>query len=94
MVCAALSLTTIMERHDRSIQGPILQSTKSPRIGSSWDTGYKYSELNVSDITRLTESCPDLEELRLQFYALGRLTFYYALCGFSSLHSLVIDLHF
>lgn len=60
-----------MERHDQSIQGPKLHPTKNQRIGNSLDAKYKYLELTVSDITRLTESCPDLEELWLQFKRSG-----------------------
>lgn len=62
------------------------------------DVGYRYPELDASDITHMVQTCPNLEELRLPVgRSRGRrkeCETYTALSKSTNLYSLVLDLHY
>ncbi|KGO70309.1 hypothetical protein PITC_096760 [Penicillium italicum] len=93
------SLNQIIQRHGPSLKGLIIVPCTRPknRTGKS-DSGYKYPELDAFDISQLAKSCPQLEELRLPIKrSMGsqeECEMYKALGNFSTLYSLVLDLHF
>ncbi|KAJ5312674.1 hypothetical protein PENANT_c007G05730 [Penicillium antarcticum] len=99
-ICSAPSLMQIIQRHGPSLKGLII--APSIRAGYSSldvDGGYKYDYplLNLSDIHELAESCPNLEELRLQVQRtknrVKECEIYKALGNLTNLHSLMLDLH-
>lgn len=61
------------------------------------DEGYKYPILDSNEISCLAESCPKLEELRLQVRRSrgcpAECALYKAIGGFTKLHSLILDMH-
>jgi hypothetical protein len=93
------SLERILERHGASLRGLILEpSTKGPYMRGESDTGYRYPELDASDIRHMVQTCPNLEELRVPIRrsrgSRKECEMYTALSEFPNLHSLVLDLHY
>ncbi|KAL4879242.1 hypothetical protein BJY04DRAFT_96798 [Aspergillus karnatakaensis] len=89
-------LLQILQRHGSSLRGLILEPTRQTRTSN--DGGYKYPELSAADINRLSELCPNLEELRIQVKrsqgSQKETRLYKALGNIDNLRSLVLDLHY
>ncbi|KGO48681.1 hypothetical protein PEX1_035780 [Penicillium expansum] len=93
------SLNQILQRHGLSLKGliviPCIQPMNRP---DEAHFRYNYPELDAFDISQLAKSCPQLEELRIPIKrSMGsqeECEMYKALGNFSSLRSLVLDLHF
>ena len=89
-------LLQVLEQHGPSLKGLILEPTRQARTSN--DGGYKYPELNATQVEQLCKLCPNLQELRLQIKRLGgrqqECYIYKALGGLPNLHSLILDLHF
>ncbi|KAJ5547268.1 hypothetical protein N7494_004853 [Penicillium frequentans] len=87
---SAENLHRIVERHGPTLKGLIITPST---IGLS-----RYPRLDVFGIFQLAKLCPNLEELRLQIKRLmgskEECELYKALGQFSTIHSLVLDLHF
>ncbi|KAJ5647790.1 hypothetical protein N7490_004162 [Penicillium lividum] len=82
-------------RNVRSVQRIVEHHGSCP---PSKDQGFKYPTFDAYNIRLLAQSCPNLEELRLQIERSGgnqaECEAYKALGGFSSLHTLVLDLNY
>ncbi|KAI9371141.1 hypothetical protein BJX61DRAFT_512463 [Aspergillus egyptiacus] len=89
-------LLRVLEKHGPSLKGLILEPGHQAR--SSDDGGHKYPEVNATEVERLCELCPNLQELRLPIKRSQgnseECEIYKALGGLPNLRTLVLDLHF
>lgn len=63
------SVDRILERHGPSLKGLVIEvsaQVRTPRGTLESDAGLKYPKLDASNISRLAQQCPNLEEIRLQ----------------------------
>ncbi|KAJ5760314.1 hypothetical protein N7520_007470 [Penicillium odoratum] len=95
------SVQRIVEHHGPSLKGLVIDTSLKRRVRimpPSKDQGFKYPTFDAYNIRLLAQSCPYLEELRLQIERSAgnqaECEAYKALGGFSSLHTLVLDLNY
>ncbi|KAJ5980490.1 hypothetical protein N7481_007788 [Penicillium waksmanii] len=93
------SLREILSQHGNSLKGLLIQSsTHMRRISNIVDTGFKYPLWTAGQITEISQSCPNVEELCLPIQrsegSPRECGLYKELGSFSKLHTLVLDLHY
>ncbi|KAL2864118.1 uncharacterized protein BJX67DRAFT_384118 [Aspergillus lucknowensis] len=101
---SAASVLSVLEQHGPSLQGLILELVcyRGVFVGRDGERlqrfHHEYPLFNLSQHNEMAGLCPHLQELRLQVKRPARKTaeleMYRALGQFSSLRSLVLDLHF
>ncbi|KAE8329331.1 hypothetical protein BDV39DRAFT_191539 [Aspergillus sergii] len=90
------SLHRILIQHGGSLRGLAIEPWDTNHQNSMLSTRYKYPLLDSHDVTELSGSCPNLQELRLPIKRRGgrlcECDIYNAIGQFPQLHTLVINL--
>ncbi|KAL3486259.1 hypothetical protein BJX62DRAFT_242180 [Aspergillus germanicus] len=92
------NLHRILAHHGQTLQGLSLEPYVHDHSRGGFDGCYKYPALAPSDIVLLSNSCPNIEELRLQLRRREgkshECEVYRALGNLQHLRTLILDLHF
>ncbi|KAL4879240.1 hypothetical protein BJY04DRAFT_220357 [Aspergillus karnatakaensis] len=97
-VRSSASLHLILSHHGPTLRGLSLAPTRAGRSGPGADWHYKYPDLMPADIMRMSESAPNIRELRIPLKRTKgnsvECAKYRALGSFANLRCLLLDLHY